>query len=238
MLEQGKKMLAKVMILYALVVQVFAFTNVGATVAQVPVKDEPKKDKKERKQSKAAIIKNMQNKLSLYKKIAAAHGAAIKSAEFKAKVYLARLQKAKTANGRNKLIKARIKAIESINSHKKSFDLYVHKASVTSEKLLNLKPAKAVLVGRASWYGAAFAGRRTSNGERFNPRALTAAMRGFRGHKVKVVNMTNKKSVVVKVNDHGPARWTGRVIDLSQASFSKIASTRQGVISKVKIYVY
>jgi len=84
-----------------------------------------------------------------------------------------------------------------------------------------------IVVGKASWYGG---GSRNY--------ALTAAMRTFRGHMVKVINMTNKKSVVVRINDHGPARWTGRVIDLSRASFAKIASTNQGVIPKVKLYVY
>jgi len=84
-----------------------------------------------------------------------------------------------------------------------------------------------IVVGKASWYGG---GSRNY--------ALTAAMRTFRGRMVKVINMTNKKSVVVRINDHGPARWTGRVIDLSRASFAKIASTNQGVIPKVKLYVY
>ena len=70
--------------------------------------------------------------------------------------------------------------------------------------------------GVASWYGAEFAGRRTANGERFNPSEYTAAHRTLPfGSRVRVTR--NGRSVVVRINDRGPFHG-GRVIDLSQAA--------------------
>ena len=70
--------------------------------------------------------------------------------------------------------------------------------------------------GVASWYGPGFAGRRTANGERFNPSEYTAAHRTLPfGSKVRVTH--NGRSVVVRINDRGPFHG-GRVIDLSQAA--------------------
>ncbi len=82
--------------------------------------------------------------------------------------------------------------------------------------------------GSASYYGARFAGRKTANGEIFNPRKLTAAHRTLPfGSKVKVTNRRNGKSVVVRINDRGPfAR--GRVIDLSKAAAQRIGLVRAG----------
>jgi len=83
--------------------------------------------------------------------------------------------------------------------------------------------------GKASWYGPGFAGRKTANGERFNPNALTAAHRKLPfGTTVKVTNVDNGKSVVVRINDRGP--YAGRrVIDLSKAAAKKIGLIESGV---------
>ena len=87
----------------------------------------------------------------------------------------------------------------------------------------------------ASWYGPGFNGKRTANGEVFNQNALTAASNSHRmGTNLLVTNVTNGKSVKVKVNDTGGFRKYGRTLDLSKGAFSKIASTNQGII-KVKI---
>ena len=87
----------------------------------------------------------------------------------------------------------------------------------------------------ASWYGSGFHGKRTANGEVFNQNALTAASNSHRmGTNLLVTNVTNGKSVKVKVNDTGGFRKYGRTLDLSKGAFSKIASTNQGII-KVKI---
>lgn len=74
--------------------------------------------------------------------------------------------------------------------------------------------------GRASWYGPGFNGRKTASGERFNQNALTAAHKTLRfGALVRVTY--RGKSVVVRVNDHGP-HVRGRVIDLSKAAAKAI----------------
>jgi rare lipoprotein A len=71
------------------------------------------------------------------------------------------------------------------------------------------------LIGVASWYGNE-SGNRTASGERFNPKALTAAHKHLPfGTRVKVTNLKNNKSVIVKINDRGPF-VRGRIIDLSK----------------------
>ena len=82
--------------------------------------------------------------------------------------------------------------------------------------------------GQASFYGKKFHGRLTSNQEVYDMYAFTAA------HKtlplpsfVRVTNLANGKSVVVRVNDRGPFH-AGRIIDLSYAAATKLGFTRQG----------
>ena len=84
-------------------------------------------------------------------------------------------------------------------------------------------------VGKAAWYGRVFQGRRTANGEVFDARALTAAHRRLPfGSLVRVTNLANGKSVVVRVNDRGP--WhADRVIDLSYAASKALGMLRAGV---------
>lgn len=91
--------------------------------------------------------------------------------------------------------------------------------------------AKSNRCGQASYYGRELAGRRTANGERFKPSGLTAASwhHGF-GQRVTVINQKNGRTVTVRINDRGPAGWTGRIIDLSEGAFRKLADTRQGII--------
>jgi rare lipoprotein A len=84
--------------------------------------------------------------------------------------------------------------------------------------------------GKVAYYGRKFAGRKTASGERFNPNALTMAHKTLpMGTMVRVTNLKNNKSVVVRVNDRGPS--TGdRIGDLSQAAAGKIKMLRSGVI--------
>lgn len=85
------------------------------------------------------------------------------------------------------------------------------------------------LQGRASWYGPGFDGRRTANGERFNQNALTAAHKTLPfGTQVKVTNLSNGKSVVVRINDRGPYSH-GREIDLSKGAAQQIGLISAGV---------
>lgn len=83
--------------------------------------------------------------------------------------------------------------------------------------------------GVASWYGPGFHGRRTANGERFNQNDLTAAHRSLPfGTRVRVTNLRNGQSVVVRINDRGPFS-RGRVIDLSAQAARLIGVHSSGV---------
>lgn len=82
--------------------------------------------------------------------------------------------------------------------------------------------------GVASYYGRELAGNRTASGERFNPRALTAAHRTLPlGSQVRVTNKTNGKSVIVRVNDRGPFTKS-RLIDISYAAAEELNLIRAG----------
>jgi rare lipoprotein A len=73
-------------------------------------------------------------------------------------------------------------------------------------------------LGTASWYGPGFQGRRTASGERFDQHAFTAAARSFPlGTRLRVTNLANGRSAVVRVNDRGPFVHD-RVLDVSYAS--------------------
>jgi rare lipoprotein A (peptidoglycan hydrolase) len=93
-----------------------------------------------------------------------------------------------------------------------------------------------VEIGKASWYGSQFQGRRTANGERFDRRRMTAAHPTLPlDTVVKVTNLRNGKSVEVRVNDRGPHR-KGRVIDLSAKAAEELGMKGRG-IAVVKIEV-
>ncbi|GEM_PF-1136745 len=81
----------------------------------------------------------------------------------------------------------------------------------------------------ASWYGNEFKGHRTSSGEIFDPNGLTAASRSLPlGSHVAVTNVSNGRTVVVRINDRGPY-VKGRSIDLSRAAAKQIGLDRKGV---------
>ncbi|WP_262695206.1 septal ring lytic transglycosylase RlpA family protein [Kordiimonas aquimaris] len=89
-------------------------------------------------------------------------------------------------------------------------------------------------VGFASWYGRDFHGKKTANGEIYNMNALTAA------HKtlpmptyVKVTNLENNRSIVLRVNDRGPF-VAGRLIDVSRRGAQLLGFEKQGV-TRVRI---
>ena len=88
--------------------------------------------------------------------------------------------------------------------------------------------------GMASYYGNELAGNRTASGERFNPQAMTAAHRTLPfGSMVRVTNVSNGDSVIVRINDRGPFS-RGRVIDVSQAAAREIGMHRSGT-ARVKL---
>ena len=90
--------------------------------------------------------------------------------------------------------------------------------------------------GEASYYGHELAGNRTASGERFNPNAFTAAHRTLPlGTRLKVTNVANGRSVIVRVNDRGPFT-RGRVLDVSLAAARRIAMIGPGS-AKVKLEI-
>jgi rare lipoprotein A len=90
--------------------------------------------------------------------------------------------------------------------------------------------------GLASFYADKFNGRRTASGEVFYQDSLTAAHKTLPfGSRIRVTNLVNGKSVVVKVNDRG-MKGTKRIVDLSNAAAREIGSVAAG-IAKVRVEV-
>ena len=99
-------------------------------------------------------------------------------------------------------------------------------------------PAKvaAVSQGEASWYGPGFFGNRTASGEVLRPGTLTAAHRSLPfGTKVRVTNLWNGRSAVVRINDRGPFHGS-RLIDLAHGAASELGVVASGV-ARVKLEV-
>ena len=90
--------------------------------------------------------------------------------------------------------------------------------------------------GKVAYYGRKFAGRKTASGQRFNPEAMTMAHKTLPfGTQVRVTNINNKRSVLVRVNDRGPTA-ADRVGDLSLAAARKIGMLRSGVVmAKIEV---
>ena len=101
---------------------------------------------------------------------------------------------------------------------------------------LKVHTVKRVSFGKASWYGKRFDGKKTASGEIFRIGKKTAAHRIFPfGTMVKVTNIANNRSVVVRINDRGP--YSGnRIIDLSYAGAKAIGLIERGV-ADVKVEI-
>jgi len=99
-----------------------------------------------------------------------------------------------------------------------------------------LASVRGVSSGQASWYGPGFYGNRTASGEVFRPGTLTAAHRSLPfGTRVKVTNLWNGRSTVVRINDRGPFHG-GRIIDLAHGAAQELGLTASGV-ADVKLEV-
>ena len=89
--------------------------------------------------------------------------------------------------------------------------------------------AKPYQVGTASWYGEIFQGKETASGERYDMYGMTAAHLTLpMGSYVKVTNLRNGRSVVVRVNDRGPI-VPGRIIDVSYGAALALQFKSQGL---------
>ena len=90
--------------------------------------------------------------------------------------------------------------------------------------------------GLASYYSDDFNGRRTSSGEIFSNTDLTAAHRTFPfGTRIKVINLTDRSEVVVRINDRGPVK-PERVIDLTRAAADELGIVKSG-LARVRLEV-
>jgi rare lipoprotein A len=90
-------------------------------------------------------------------------------------------------------------------------------------------PRANVQTGKASWYGDAHHGKKTASGEPYDQTQLTAAHRSLPlGTRVRVTNVANGRTVVVRINDRGPFVG-GRIIDLSRAAAQELGSLGAGL---------
>ena len=104
-----------------------------------------------------------------------------------------------------------------------------------SNRKANASP-KNIFYGQASFYAGKFHGRKTASGEIFNKEKMTCACNVVRlGTWLRVTNLSNGKSVVVKVNDRIHPRMR-RLVDLSSAAARKLGYTKNG-LTRVKVEV-
>jgi rare lipoprotein A len=107
-------------------------------------------------------------------------------------------------------------------------------AAIAAPAAMPLPAAAFSQTGIASYYGPELHGRRTASGERFNQHGMTAAHRTAPfGSRLKVTNLLNGRSVMVRVNDRGPF-VRGRVVDVSAGAARQIGFHGRGV-TRVKV---
>lgn len=108
----------------------------------------------------------------------------------------------------------------------------VAQTPVNARRQSAAKPEKSqhwTQTGRASWYGRRFQGQRTASGELFDRELLTCAHPTLPiGALVRVTNLANKRTIMVRVNDRGPI-VPGRIVDLSYAAAHALGFRRNGI---------
>ena len=111
------------------------------------------------------------------------------------------------------------------------------KISTNNSSIQKPPPGKATVTeGIASYYAQDFHGKKTANGEVYDMHKMTAAHRSFPfGTKVRVTNLENNKSVIVRVNDRGPFKLE-RIMDLSLGAAEALDMTKSGT-AKVRLEV-
>jgi rare lipoprotein A len=116
-----------------------------------------------------------------------------------------------------------------------SFSIMCSAQEKESGDTVRIKPNK-VIYGIASYYADKFNGRPTANGEIYDGKKMTAACNTLPlGTWIRVTNLSNNRSVIVKTNDRLHPRMT-RVVDLSRAAAEKLGFIRKG-LTKVKVEV-
>ena len=108
----------------------------------------------------------------------------------------------------------------------------VEEESITADRSLVEFVDKGSM--KDSWYGPGFHGQKTANGEVYDQNSFTAAHKSLKfGTLLKITNLKNSKSVVVRINDRGPYIH-GRDLDLSKAAALELGMVRKGV-AKIKV---
>lgn len=98
-------------------------------------------------------------------------------------------------------------------------------------------PAKKVFYGQASFYANKFNGRKTASGEIFNQNNMTCACNAVKlGTWLRITNVRNGKTVIVKVNDRIHPKMR-RVVDLTSGAARKIGITSTHGLGRVKVEV-
>jgi rare lipoprotein A len=116
--------------------------------------------------------------------------------------------------------------------------LSVQTGAISQDQAVNTRNGKPARVqyGTASFYADKFEGQKTANGEIFTQKGMTAAHNSLPlGTWIRVTNLSNKKSVLVKVNDRLHHR-NPRLVDLSKSAAKKLGYTDKG-LSKVRVDV-
>jgi rare lipoprotein A (peptidoglycan hydrolase) len=97
------------------------------------------------------------------------------------------------------------------------------------QKHMNYQSSIASIRGQASWYGPGFYGNRTANGEIYRPGTMTAAHRSLPfGTRVRVTNLLNGRTEIVRINDRGPYVG-GRILDLGEGAATALGVKSSGV---------
>jgi len=127
--------------------------------------------------------------------------------------------------------------IDEIKHRKNPREIQLEERLAESDLRQQDSSIRRTITGVASWYGHKFHRRTTASGEKFDMYALTGAIKDRRlfGKYVRVTNLNNNQSIIVKINDYGP-HIKGRVIDLSYGSAQKLGMVQSG-LAKVKIEV-
>ncbi|MDP8266652.1 MAG: septal ring lytic transglycosylase RlpA family protein [Candidatus Aceula meridiana] len=108
--------------------------------------------------------------------------------------------------------------------------------AIAARTTLSFNKTRSIRVGRASWYSRKSPGikQTTANNEIFDDTDMTCAIWGPRfNRKIRVTNLENNKSIIVRVNDRGPSEkhvLNGRIIDLTKAAFDALGTLDKGLI--------
>jgi rare lipoprotein A len=123
-----------------------------------------------------------------------------------------------------------ILAIEWANNLRLALKQSALEIAEAQEKMHGLETTNRTIEGMASWYGPYFHGRQTATGETFDETEFTAAHPSLPFDTyLKVTNLTNGKSVIVRVNDRGPY-FKNRALDLSREAARSLDSEKTGVV--------